>query len=99
MQQYANLVTDVSLRTRLMTQILDELGLTTDILEQIYGGSLFEQRPNVAKAILLRQDMLYSLHQQQIELLVTWRENPSEETLTNLLLTVNAIANGLGTTG
>lgn len=99
MQQYAGLVIDVPLRTRLMTQILDELDLTTHILEQFYGGSLFEQRPNVAKAILLRQDMLHHLHQQQIELLVTWRENPSEETLTKLLLTVNAIANGLGTTG
>jgi len=99
MDQYANLVQDVALRNRIMKQILDELDCTNQILEQIYGGPLFEQRPNVAKAILLRQDMLYRLHQQQIELLVTWRNSPSEETLTKLLLTVNAIANGLGTTG
>jgi len=52
-----------------------------------------------------RQSRLSQLHQQQINLLHTWRSLPSEQIpererlLTQLLLTVNAIASGLRTTG
>lgn len=99
MQSYASLVQDDGLRQRLMQKILDELERTTQVLTAIYGGSLFEKRSNVAQVILLRQAPLQRLHQQQIALLRTWRANPSEDLLAQLLLTVNAIANGLGTTG
>ena len=99
MQEYANLVEDHVLRDRLLQQILDELERTTRVLAQIYGGTLFEKRANVAHVILLRQAPLKRLHQQQIELLRTWRASQSPDLLAQLLLTVNAIANGLGTTG
>lgn len=99
MQAYANLVDDDRLRTRLMNKILEELEKTRQILEIFYEGSLFEKRPNVAQVILMRQEPLYRLHQEQIMLLQSWRETASSETLIQLLLTVNAIANGLGTTG
>ncbi len=99
MQEYASLVEDDAPRARIMGQILDEQARTTRILEQIYGGSLFEKRPNVAQVILLRQAPLYRLHQQQITLLRAWRASKSDDTLTQLLVTINAIANGLGTTG
>lgn len=99
MQSYAGLVENDALRKRIMGQILDELERTTHVLTQIYGGSLFEKRTNVAQVILLRQAPLERLHQQQIELLRTWRRTPSADLLAQLLLTVNAIANGLGTTG
>jgi phosphoenolpyruvate carboxylase len=99
MQQYASLVENDELRNRLMRQILDELERTTHVLTEIYGGALFEKRTNVAQVILLRQEPLKHLHQQQIELLRTWRAAQSQDLLVQLLLTVNAIANGLGTTG
>jgi len=99
MQEYASLVADDDLRKRMMGQILQELERTRDALEQFYQGSLIEQRPNVAEVIGMRQAPLQQLHHQQIELLRAWRDTSSDETLSELLLTVNAIANGLGTTG
>jgi phosphoenolpyruvate carboxylase len=99
MQAYASLVQDEALRDRLMRHILDELERTTHVLTEIYGGSLFEKRDNVAQVILLRQASLQRLHHQQIELLRAWRADPSSDLLAQLLLTVNAIANGLGMTG
>jgi phosphoenolpyruvate carboxylase len=99
MQQYAELVDDAALRDRLMGQILHEYDLTRSALERIYGGSLFQKRPNVSQVILLRQMPLRRLHQQQIALLRVWRTSGQPEVLTALLMTVNAIANGLGTTG
>jgi len=99
MQEYAAMVVDDDLRNRMMGQILEELERTRDALEQFYQGSLSEQRPNVAEVVGMRQEPLRQLHQQQIELLRSWRRSPNDETLSELLLTVNAIANGLGTTG
>lgn len=99
MQQYATLVQNATLRGRMMALILDELTRTRDILEEIYAGSLSERRPNVAQVILTRRDPLHRLHTQQLMLLRDWRANPTPERLSELLLTVNAIANGLGTTG
>jgi phosphoenolpyruvate carboxylase len=63
---------------------------------------LAEQRPNVQHFLDLRQQGLKTLHHQQIALLEKWRsspENGADDVLPTLLLTVNAIANGLGTTG
>jgi phosphoenolpyruvate carboxylase len=99
MRQYAELVTDSALRERLMTPIMAELARTRQVLETIYGGALDERRPNVAQEIAQRHTLLERLHIQQIELLRTWRASRSEELLAQLLWTVNAIANGLGTTG
>jgi len=99
MQEYAALVEDEALRVQLMGRIRDEFDLTVQILEQIYGGPLLGERPNVAREIQLRQEPLHRLHRQQIELLREWRTTGSQAALTQLLLTVNAIANGLGTTG
>jgi phosphoenolpyruvate carboxylase len=99
MQEYAGLVEDSALRKGVMAQILQEFERTKAVLEQIYAGPLFERRPNVAQVILMRQESLLRLHRQQIALLGVWRRTQSPETLSQLLATVNAIANGLGTTG
>lgn len=106
MQQYADLVEDKVLRNRIMGFIENELTLTRDMMQRLYGGPLMEQRPNVQRMIELRSDGLRILHRQQIELLKTWRaymkmgETAQAESMTpRLLLTVNAIASGLGTTG
>ncbi|MBN8591245.1 MAG: phosphoenolpyruvate carboxylase [Anaerolineae bacterium] len=99
MTAYADLVQDATLRDRLMTLIWEELAHTTGMLETIYGGSLFDMRPNVAQVILMRQSPLLRLHEQQITLLRDWRRTGDPAMLPSLLITVNAIANGLGATG
>jgi len=99
MTAYADLVQDAALRDRLMTLIWEELAHTTGMLETIYGGSLFDMRPNVAQVILMRQSPLLRLHEQQITLLRDWRRTGDPAMLPSLLITVNAIANGLGATG
>jgi phosphoenolpyruvate carboxylase len=106
MRRYADLVESPELRDRIMSSIESELLLTRDMMQRLYGGPLMDQRPNVQRMIALRSEGLRILHNQQIELLRTWRaymrmgETTQAEQMTpKLLLTVNAIASGLGTTG
>jgi phosphoenolpyruvate carboxylase len=104
MRQYGSLVQDESLQAHIMGQILAELECTNGVLEQLYGGALAQQRPNVYQVLHFREKPLARLHAQQVELLRKWRGSPADDpavqsTLGQLLLTINAIANGLGTTG
>jgi phosphoenolpyruvate carboxylase len=106
MQSYAAMVEDESLRNRFMSRIAAELRLTRVHIEDIYGGPLNEKRPNVQRMINLRAEGLKVLHHQQINLLRLWRSyhrmqqpQSAEALIPQLLLTVNAIASGLGTTG
>ncbi|MDZ7693643.1 MAG: phosphoenolpyruvate carboxylase [Balneolaceae bacterium] len=102
MQSYADLVQDETVRDRMMDQILPEYERTRKMLEKIYGGPLSEKRSNVHHLLELRERPLYRLHHQQINLLKRWRNNSDDdnpELLRKLLLTVNAIASGLRTTG
>jgi phosphoenolpyruvate carboxylase len=104
MRRYADLVADEAVRESILEHILDELERTRTLFEVIYGGPLVERRPNVSQIIRLRREPLATLHAQQIDLLRRWRQlaadDPQAESiLLQLLLSVNAIANGLGTTG
>jgi len=102
MRQYAGLVQDDDLRDTVMTPIEDEYDRTRRMLERIYSGPLAEKRPNVQLFLDRRKNALRRLHDQQIDLLRQWRhdaDSSDEKLLSKLLLTVNAIANGLGTTG
>ncbi|HEY1015188.1 MAG TPA: phosphoenolpyruvate carboxylase [Herpetosiphonaceae bacterium] len=106
MREYAALVEDADLRARILDDILAELARTTRMLEAVYGGPLAERRPNVARANAARQDGLALLHRQQLRMLRDWRglraagaHQEAEALLLKLLLTVNALASGLGTTG
>lgn len=103
MDLYAELVGDDDLCARFIEPIKAERERTIDILEEIYGGPLAVRRPNISRVLECRRDALLPLHQRQVELIGAWR---SEETktlkadlLTDLLVTVNAIASGLGSTG
>jgi len=106
MKEYAGLVEDASLRERFVGAIETEWKLATAMVEQVYGGPLAEQRPNVQRMISLRHEGLRLLHHQQISLLRRWRSyqrmgetRQADDLLPQLLLSVNAIASGLGTTG
>ena len=102
---YSDMVADHEVRVRFLDRIRAEHARTIDVLEQIYGGPLHERRPNIARMLRQRDPALRPLHRRQIELVSEWRvrqvEDPAaaESMLLHLLVTVNAIASGLGTTG
>jgi phosphoenolpyruvate carboxylase len=106
MRQYADLVEDQALRLRFMQLFEPELARTREIIEAIYGGPVSRRRPRIHAGLALRRDALRRLHDQQISLLRRWRplrgvEDPFivADLESQLLLTVNAIAAGLGGTG
>jgi phosphoenolpyruvate carboxylase len=102
---YADMVADDDIRARFLDRIRAEHARTMEVLEEIYGGPLHERRPNIARTLQQRDPGLRPLHRRQIELVSAWRrqqvEDPevAEAMLPQLLVTVNAIASGLGTTG
>lgn len=88
----------------MLDRILAEHRLADRMLQQLYGGPLASSRPHVHQALSLRHEALLQVHDQQIELLKRWRAEPAatprwQTLLSELLLSVNAIASGLRTTG
>lgn len=106
MQDYARLVDDEALRGDFMGRIVAEFELTQDLLAYLFDGDMKERRPRMAKTLEIREAPLRVLHQQQISLLREWRghvakgnDAAAEALLPKLLLSINAIASGLRTTG
>ncbi|MCO6451311.1 MAG: phosphoenolpyruvate carboxylase [Caldilineales bacterium] len=103
MRQYADLVADSEVRERIFALIAAEFGRTHRMLENIYDGPLPMRRHTLYELLAVRQPGLRVLHRQQIDLLKEWRTSADadkdEALLARLLLTINAIASGLRTTG
>lgn len=102
MKCYADLVTDDDVRDRVFGKIVEEFERTKQMLVKLRGGSLQELRPRMWKTLALRAEALKVLHHQQVSLLRKWRqleEAQAAQMLPDLLLSVNAIASGLRTTG
>ena len=106
MSEYAELVEDRALAGRFLQRIVEEHRLTHEVLCQLFGGHMEQRRPRLMMAIGIRKNALLHLHREQIALVREWRaavrEERTEEAdrlLTALLVTVNAIAGGLKTTG
>ena len=106
MEAYAELVTEKSLRETFMQNIRDEFLLTQKLLTELFDGSMSERRPRMSKTLEIREAPLRVLHHQQIVLLRDWREkiqkgatSQADQLLPKLLLSINAIASGLRTTG
>jgi phosphoenolpyruvate carboxylase len=106
MTSYASLVEDAALRERLLGLILTEFDLTKKMMEKLRGKSMAERRPRMHKTLEIRAEALRVLHSQEIALLKQWRglrqagdEAAAEQMLPDLLLSINAIASGLRTTG
>jgi phosphoenolpyruvate carboxylase len=100
MRGYAALVDDATLREDVLATILDERARALAMLETLYQGPLASRRPAVHAAVEARTPSLRLLHARQIELLRRHRRNPGNDALVDeLLLTVNALAMGLGGTG
>jgi phosphoenolpyruvate carboxylase len=104
MARYAELVPDPDVRASILERIITEHATTVRYLERIYGGPLAERRPNVEALLGPRRAALEVLHEVQIGQLAEWRArrdvgDEALELVPSLLVTVNAIASGLGTTG
>ncbi len=106
MRAYAGLVTDPVVRDRIFGIISEEFEKTKTMMSEIFGGSLESRRPRMIKTLALRAHALKVLHHQQITLLRKWRAArasgataEAEQLHPKVLLSVNAIASGLRTTG
>ncbi|GAB4110258.1 MAG: phosphoenolpyruvate carboxylase [Roseiflexaceae bacterium] len=106
MAQYAELVDDPTIRQSIGSLIQAEFERTRRMLELLYGGPLEQVRIRPARLLQKREEGLRQLHERQISLLREWRaatqhgqSTHAEQLLTSLLLSVNAIAAGLRTTG
>jgi phosphoenolpyruvate carboxylase len=101
MAAYAELVPDVSVRARLLGIIEAEHARTREGLEGLFDRPLVERRPRLMHSLALREAPLAALHAQQIALLARWRAGAQAdgEVLGQLMMTINAVAAGLRTTG
>jgi phosphoenolpyruvate carboxylase len=106
MRAYAALVPDSAVRDRFLDIILNEFHGTRDVLTYIFQGTFEARRPRLAFTLAIREQPLSVLHAQQIELLSTWRavvsaarHDQAEGMIPDLLVSVNALASGLRTTG
>ncbi len=106
MTAYADLVEDEAVKTHVFGLIQDEWHRTNDALNDIFGGTMSSRRPRMMKTLAVRAQALEVLHHQQLGLLQAWRgrlknedEAGAAELLPELLLSINAIASGLRTTG
>ncbi|HBQ58744.1 MAG TPA: phosphoenolpyruvate carboxylase, partial [Balneolaceae bacterium] len=106
MKNYASLVEDEALAEEYLERIEKEFKRTREMLELLYGHKLSERRPRMYQMIEFRSERLKPLHQLQIEQLKTWRslkkdgkDQEAAEQIPEMLLVLNAIASGLGTTG
>lgn len=106
MREYAQLVDEEAIRDRVYDVIAAEFDRTRRMVEKVFGADLLARRPRLARVLKLRQPGLEMLHRRQIELLRGWRgeernddDAASDPIFIELLVTVNAIASGLRTTG
>ncbi|MBF0402273.1 MAG: phosphoenolpyruvate carboxylase, partial [Magnetococcales bacterium] len=102
---YASLVEEDVLRKRFMDRISGEYQRTCEEMELLYGEPLESHHKELYQGLSSRREALRCLHRHQIDLLRRFRQphgvdrEESEALQTCLLLTINAIANGLGSTG
>lgn len=102
---YAGLVEDGSARETIRGMILEEFDVTRTMLAEVFGGTLESRRPRMLKTLALRDAALRALHIHQTELLKRWRDlggassSQGQALLPEILLSINAIASGLRTTG
>jgi phosphoenolpyruvate carboxylase len=106
MKLYAALHNDEANRNKFLQLILNEYELTKKHYSTIYGKELKEARPTISRILERRSKALLPLHHLQVKEIRNWRklneEGKSEDAakkLVTLLLSVNAIAGGLRTTG
>jgi phosphoenolpyruvate carboxylase len=106
MRAYAALVVREEVRQPFLEMILAEYHRTQAVLADLLQGTFEERRPRLAFTLQIREQPLAILHRQQIALLRQWRElqardqtDEAEGMIPDLLVSINAVASGLRTTG
>jgi phosphoenolpyruvate carboxylase len=106
MTLYAELVEDPEVKTEILGMLLNELSLTREMMLDLLKSPISERRVSHYNSTRLRAEALLPLHREQVRLLRSWRKaqnkkdvQKAEHLLQNLLRSVNAIANAMGTTG
>lgn len=104
-EKYSNLVTNDEQRKNIMSDIKAEYELTCKLLLQITGeDQLCDRFPNFKRHFFRRIDYLNQAGMEQVELVKKFRseENsnePKQDVLIPLLLSINCVAAGIGSTG
>lgn len=106
MRAYGELVEDSRIRERFLGTVLTEYEVTRQFIDELFQGTFEERRPRLAYTLNIREEPLKVLHQQQISLLREWRglgvagkSEAADAMVPDLLISINAIASGLRTTG
>ncbi|WP_217597474.1 phosphoenolpyruvate carboxylase [Cohnella sp. GbtcB17] len=104
-RQYADMIKDDEIRTRIFTLVQEEYDLTKRILLEITGQEeILDNVPVIQESIRLRNPYVDPLSYLQVQLLSELRQRRDEgeddaELLREVLLTINGIAAGLRNTG
>ncbi|MBD8070583.1 phosphoenolpyruvate carboxylase [Bacillus sp. PS06] len=101
-KEYTELVEDQTIAARIFGDIVEEYDRTKNILLQISNDDeLLESNPNIQESVRRRNPYVDPLNYLQVELIRSLREEeePSDELITEVLLTINGIAAGLRNTG
>jgi phosphoenolpyruvate carboxylase len=101
-KEYLSLVEDQTIAERIFTSILEEYERTKKILLLITDDKeLLDHTPNIQESVYRRNPYVDPLNFLQVELIKELRnqDEPDEELLTQVLLTISGISAGLRNTG
>lgn len=101
-KEYLTLVEDQNIAQRIFNTISDEYNRTRNMLLKITGNSeLLDHTPNIQESVYRRNPYVDPLNFLQVDLIKKLRETdqPSEDLVTEVLLTINGVAAGLVNTG
>lgn len=101
-KEYLSLVEDQEIAERIFSNIQEEFEKTKEILLKITGDKeLLDHTPNIKDSVYRRNPYVDPLNFLQVELIKQLRKqnDPSEELLTEVLLTISGISAGLRNTG
>jgi phosphoenolpyruvate carboxylase len=101
-QEYSTLVADEKIADRVFNNIVDEYNKTKAILLKITEDKeLLDHTPNIQDSVYRRNPYVDPLNFIQVELIKELRkmDEPDEELVTQVLLTISGIAAGLRNTG
>jgi phosphoenolpyruvate carboxylase len=101
-KEYLSLVEDQKIAERIFSNILEEYERTKAILLKITGDNeLLDHTPNIKDSVYRRNPYVDPLNFLQVELIKELRNQnePSDELLTEVLLTISGISAGLRNTG
>ena len=101
-KEYLTLVEDQTIAERIFTNIVEEYERTKAILLKITGDKeLLDHTPNIKDSVFRRNPYVDPLNFLQVELIKQLRgqDEPDDELLTEVLLTISGISAGLRNTG